>query len=181
MKNILVLYAHPSPSRSRLNRHLFAGATAMDHVEGRDLYELYPNLHIDVKAEQEALRRADIVIFQFPIFWFSSPAILKEWQDSVLTSGFAYDDGERVLEGKLFLVAATAGGSELSYSENGRHGAPIETYLAPFEQTARFCGMKVLDPFIVQGASDLDTEYRVQMMDQYSFRLIGLGKGHSGG
>ena len=62
----------------------------VDGVELRDLYELYPDFYIDVAAEQEALGRSDVIVLQHPFYWYSTPAMLKEWQDLVLEHGFAY-------------------------------------------------------------------------------------------
>jgi len=176
MKPVVVIFAHPSPKRSKLNVPMVAAAQTLPHVAVRDLYELYPNLHIDVLAEQDAVRQVDTIIFQFPIHWFSAPAILKEWQDSVLTSAFAYGDGEQALRDKHFMLAVSSGGSTASYSQRGRHGSGIGSYLLPFEQTARFCGMKPQENFIVQNAGDL-TQYDLEeKIDAYKNRLISLGK-----
>lgn len=155
---------------------MIAAAEELAHVETRDLYELYPNLHIDVQDEQRALRRADVVVFQFPIYWFSSPAILKEWQDVVLTREFAYGDGEKALNDKLFMLAVSTGGTLQSYSAEGRHGAELAGYLAPFEQTARFCGMKPVEPFVVQNAGELSSVQLEQTVQDYSSKLVTLGK-----
>ena len=173
MRSLLLILAHPSPSRSRVNIPMFRAVSGIEGVETRDLYELYPDMHINVAAEQEALMRADTVVFQFPIFWFSSPALLKEWQDTVLTSGFAYGKGN-ALKGKKFMVAVTSGGTSESYSSEGRHGADIAQYLAPFEQTARFCDMQVLNNFVVQDASTLDSEAVGRMTSAYAERLKAL-------
>ena len=176
MKPIVIIFAHPSPKRSKLNLPLIRAARSLDHVEVRDLYELYPNLHIDAQAEQDVVRQAKAIVFQFPIHWFSAPAILKEWQDTVLTSSFAYGIGERALEGKCFMLVASSGGSASSYSQRGRHGASLASYLAPFEQTARFCGMKPQENFIVQNAGDLAQYDLVQLKQAYKDRLTFLGK-----
>jgi len=175
MKSVLVIYAHPSPNKSGLHKYLFEAAGTLSHVVRRDLYELYPNLHIDIDAEQDALRAADTLVFQFPVHWFSSPAILKEWQDTVLSNGFAYGTGENVLAGKHFMLAVSTGGSAASYSQLGRHGSGLENYLKPFEQTARFCGMKPLDNFIVQSAGDLTQRALEQTVQDYCGRLNKLG------
>jgi putative NADPH-quinone reductase len=177
MKKILILYAHPSPQRSRVNRHLLTAASKTEGIEVRDLYELYPAMHIDVPAEQDALRQADIVVFQFPIFWFSSPAILKEWQDMVLTGGFAYGEGGHALKDKGFMLSVTSGGSKESYTKGAKHGAEIGAYLAPFEQTARFCDMTLLDSFVVQNASALDSEEIAGIVKAYKRRLEALKAG----
>jgi len=181
MNEILVIYAHPNPVKSKVNRPLLEVAQRQAHVHVRDLYELYPGMHIDVEAEQEAVRRAQTLIFQFPIYWYSAPALLKEWLDSVLTHGFAYSSGEKALAGKQFMLTVSAGGSTNCYSENGQHGAEIGAYLAPFEQAARFCGMKLLEPFIVQKAGELDTAVLHQIFGDYEQRLIMLGNTGNGG
>ena len=62
----------------------------MEGVRLHDLYEAYPDFLIDVEAEQALLLEHDVIVFQHPVYWYSSPAILKEWQDLVLEHGFAY-------------------------------------------------------------------------------------------
>lgn len=157
MKNVLLIYSHPWPHKSRYNRTLQAAVSKLPFVEIRDLYELYPNLHIDEAAEQEALLRADIIAFQFPIYWYSAPALLKEWQDTVLQSGFAFGDGGTALKGKQALFAVSTGSPPSSYRMDELHGAPLESFLLPFQMTARFCGMKEpRDPFVTYAASSLN-------------------------
>ena len=181
MNKIMVIYAHPSPKKSKINRHLFETAKNLEHVTAHDLYELYPHMHIDVRVEQAAVRDAQTLVFQFPIYWYSAPSILKEWIDSVLTHEFAYGSGEKALAGKNFMLAISASGSVGCYSKAGPHGAEIGTYLAPFEQTARFCGMKLLDPFIVQKAGEIEAHMLDQIIDDYEKRLIKLGTLGDGG
>lgn len=180
MKNVLIIYAHPSPNKSRVNRYLFSLANTFDHVKSRDLYELYPNWHIDVEAEQAALRDADVILFQFPIHWYSAPSILKEWQDTVLTAGFAYGEGDTVLKDKKFMLVVSCGGSMRSYNADGHHGAPLATYLTPFEQTARFCGMELLEPFVIQDSNALNSDELDSLMFQFGQRLREIGGLHGG-
>lgn len=158
MKRVLLVYAHPSPHKSRYNRSLVTAATQKPFVEVRDLYELYPSLLINEDTEQEFLRAADVLVFQFPIYWFSAPAILKEWQDSVLQNGFAYGEGGTALEGKKFAVAVSTGGSDGAYSQGASHGDDVQAYLKPFEMTARYCGMQIEPAFVTHNARALDYE-----------------------
>lgn len=175
-KSVLIVYAHPSPNRSRVNRQLSEAARGLECVEQRDLYELYPDQHIDVAVEQQMLRQAKALVFQFPIYWYSAPALLKEWQDNVLASGFAHGEGERVLDGKDFMLAVTTGGSTGAYAEGEAHGAPLLSYLKPLEQTARFCGMKLKEPFIIQGVGSM-TEACIQASTEtFRERLMALGE-----
>ena len=89
-RRILVLFAHPALEKSRVNRRLMRGIDHMDGVTFHDLYEAYPRLDIDVAHEQTLLTEHDVVVFQHPMYWYSTPAILKEWQDLVLQHGWAY-------------------------------------------------------------------------------------------
>lgn len=177
MSEILVIYAHPNPKRSRLNQRLVHAARDIDGVQVHDLYERYPNLHVDVMAEQEALHAASVVVMQFPVYWFSAPALLKEWQDAVLTKGFAFGRGGTALAGKNLMLALSTGGGLESYRKGESHGAKIQTYLAPFEQTALFCGMQIEKPFIVQGVGDLSEAELNQATQDYITRLKALLSG----
>ena len=124
-----------------------------------DLYEAYPEFDIDVEQEQRLLEQHDVVVFQHPFYWYSTPAILKEWQDLVLEHGWAYGHEGRALDGKLLLSAVTAGGSEDAYRREGSNRFTVRELLAPIEQTARLCRMEYLPPFVVYGTHRLaDTD-----------------------
>ena len=153
--HILVLFAHPALEKSWVNRHLIRAIRGLDAVTIHDLYEVYPDFHIDVKFEQELLLSHDIIVFQHPFYWYSSPAILKEWQDLVLEHGFAYGHGGKALRGKKFLSAITTGGSKEAYCRQGYNRFTIRELLVPFEQTAVLCEMEYLPPFVVQGTHQL--------------------------
>jgi len=171
-KKILVLYAHPKHWQSKANAPLAAVGRAVSGVTLIDLYATYPTLDIDVRAEQEQLAAHDIIIFQFPMYWYSTPAILKEWQDLVLEYGFAYGRDGKALHGKTFLCAVTAGGPAHVYAggdamsddegdvENG--GMDIRRLLLPIEQMARLCGMHFLPPFILFGARTALKDQRIE-------------------
>ena len=101
-----------------------------------DLYAEYPRFDIDVDQEQRRLEAADVVIFQHPLYWYSTPSILKEWQDLVLEHGFAYGPNGKALEGKLLFCAVTAGGSQDAYCAGGYNNFTLRELLRPVEQTA---------------------------------------------
>ncbi len=92
---IVVIYAHPAPRRSRVNRPLAEALAALPHVAVRELYRLYVDYDIDVVAEQRLLSTSETVVLQFPVRWYSVPALLKLWIDEVLESGWAYGPGGR--------------------------------------------------------------------------------------
>ncbi|NCF21223.1 MAG: flavodoxin family protein [Haliea sp.] len=160
-RRILVLFAHPSLHRSEVNREMLRQIDGMPGLTLVDLYREYPTLQIDIDLEQQRLLEHDVVIFMFPMYWYSTPAILKEWQDLVLEYGFAYGDEGTALQGKLFLCALTAGGTEEGYAASGYNHYTLRELLQPLEQTATLCGMRYLPPFALYGARTALEEGRV--------------------
>ena len=160
-RQVLILYAHPSPGRSHANARLAALARKMDGVTLVDLYAAYPDYQIDVAAEQARLNSADVVMFLCPFYWYSTPSMLKEWQDLVLEYGYAYGKGGTALAGKTFLAASTAGGSEHAYSEDGHNRFEIRELLRPLEATANLCGMTYLSPLVLFASLTAEREGRL--------------------
>ena len=150
---ILVLYAHPAPHRSRINRRLAEAARSQDGVLLHDLYETYPDFFIDVAREQALAAQAELLVFLHPLRWYSMPALLKEWVDSVLVPGWAYGPGTSALKGKGYLLAATTGSALDNHSEGEPNSRPFADFLPPFEQIAARCGMRWLAPHILHGAN----------------------------
>ncbi|MEO0912049.1 MAG: NAD(P)H-dependent oxidoreductase, partial [Pseudomonadota bacterium] len=160
-RRILVLFAHPAQERSEVNRPLARATKRMPDVTFVDLYAEYPTLDIDIDLEQERLRGHDVIVMMFPMYWYSTPAILKEWQDLVLEYGFAYGTGGTALQGKILLAALTTGGPEGAYTAEGYNHFTIRELLAPLEQTASLCGMRFLAPFVLHAARRAAEEGRV--------------------
>jgi glutathione-regulated potassium-efflux system ancillary protein KefG len=152
MRRVLVLFAHPVLERSRVNRRLLEAIKGLENVTIRDLYEIYPTLGIDVKAEQDELAAHDVIVFQHPFYWYSCPAILKEWQDLVLEHGWAYGAGGTNLQGKITLNAITTGGPQTAYRKGGYNRFTVRELLTPWDQTAHLCGMRFLAPFAVHAS-----------------------------
>jgi glutathione-regulated potassium-efflux system ancillary protein KefG len=152
MRRILILFAHPVLERSRVNRRLVGAVRDLAGVTVHDLYEAYPTLYVDAKREQRLLVDHDVIVFQHPFYWYSCPAILKEWQDLVLEHGWAYGHGGTQLRGKITFNAITTGGPEHAYRRGGYNRFTIRELLAPWDQTAHLCGMRFLAPFAVHAA-----------------------------
>jgi glutathione-regulated potassium-efflux system ancillary protein KefF len=170
---ICLVYAHPWHSRSRANAALLAAVADLPGVDVRRLYDLYPDFDVDVAAEQQALARADVVVLQHPIYWYSLPPLAKLWIDRVLAAGWAYSGG-RALAGKRWLWVVTTGGGEADYAPDGPHERPFESFVAPIEQTARFCGMSFLPPLVVRGAHRIDDAALAATARGYRARLEAL-------
>lgn len=177
-RKVLVLFAHPAIDRSHANRRLIDGLDQMPGVTFHDLYEAYPDLHIDVRAEQALLTQHDVIVLHFPLFWYSSPALLKEWQDLVLQHGWAYGKTGDALEGKALINAVTTGGAEEAYGPNGYNRFPLRQLLTPFEATASLCGMTYLAPFVVHAAHCQMPGALDRHAADYRRLLTGLRDGH---
>ncbi|MDA0150247.1 NAD(P)H-dependent oxidoreductase [Vibrio sp. LaRot3] len=161
-KRVLVLYAHPSQHRSEVNQPLFEAAQTIDGVTTVDLYREYPSYNINIDKEQQRLLDHDVIIFQFPLYWYSTPAMLKEWQDLVLEYGFAYGSKGTALKGKRFLCALTAGGRADAYQTEGYNHFTIRELLHPIEQMAALTGMRYMAPLALFGARTAKEDGRIQ-------------------
>ncbi|QVX16642.1 NAD(P)H-dependent oxidoreductase [Pseudomonas congelans] len=137
----------------------------------------------DIEAEQAKLLWADAVIFQFPLWWFSMPAIMKGWIERVYACGFAYGVGEHsdhhwgdrygegTLAGKRAMLVVTMGGWESHYSERGVNGA-LNDILFPIQHGILFYpGFDVLAPFPVYRAGKVDSATFAQICADYGHRL----------
>ena len=151
MKRILINYAHPARARSIINKTLLAAIEGLDNVTINDLYANYPDFLIDVKREKSLCESHDVIIFQHPFYWYSTPAIMKEWFDLVLEHGWAYGSQAKGLEGKFFMQAITAGGDDSTYRRDGYNEFTIGELTSPYRATAKLCKMTWLPPFAVLG------------------------------
>jgi glutathione-regulated potassium-efflux system ancillary protein KefG len=146
----------------------------LEGIEFRNLYELYPDFHIDIKREQQQLIENDIIVWHHPFYWYSAPAMLKEWIDLVLEHGFAYGRDGNALKGKKVLSAITAGGRREAYSEEGFNQFTMRQFLVPFQRTVSLCNMEYLPPFVVHGSHLLQEEQMKNTADDYKKILISL-------
>lgn len=152
MAAVLHLLAHPGFATSRVNAAMWQAARGVEGVTRADLYAEYPRYDIDIATEQARLVAHDVIVLQFPLFWYSCPALLKEWIDLTFEHGFAYGTGGDRLRGKVLQLAVTTGGTEAAYAPGGHNHHEIRTFLTPFEQTARLSGMRFAAPYVLHGA-----------------------------
>jgi len=174
MNKILILFAHPAIHKSRIHKKLCDAARSVEGVTFNDLYGNYPDFYIRVKREQKLLLEHDIIVWQHPFYWYSCPALMKEWMDLVLEHNFAYGKNGIFLKGKKVLSVISTGGSAEVYSESGSNHYTISQFLAPFHQTALHCGMEYLPPFVIHG-SHLLTKPEIKIYsEQYQDLLTRL-------
>jgi putative NADPH-quinone reductase len=162
MASLILYYAHPGHRYSHANKAMAAVARDVSGITSVDLYAEYPRFEINIDREQQRLLDHEVVMFQFPMFWYSTPSLLKEWQDLVLEHGFAYGAGGDRLQGKRLMLAVTAAGNEEAYADQGYQHYPIRTFLTPLECTARLCHMSFATPYVLFGALHAPNDGRLQ-------------------
>ncbi|MET7992981.1 NAD(P)H-dependent oxidoreductase [Amycolatopsis sp. NPDC005232] len=171
--NVLWLFAHPDPHSlgGALRDEGLATLRALGHeVRESDLYAMHWNPVVDeiaavpddVRAEQAKLTWADAVVFQFPLWWYGTPAMLKGWFDRVFVKGYAYDVhrpdgrparyGEGALAGKRALVVVTTGSPAPALGPRGVNGPLPDLLFGLQHGTLFYTGMSVLPPFAVYDA-----------------------------
>lgn len=161
MAKVMVIYVHPGQRFSRSNKAMAAAAKAVDGITFVDLYAEYPRNDIDIQKEQARLLAHDVIVFQFPVYWYSTPSLLKEWQDLVLQYGFAYGHEGKALTGKTLQIAVTAGGPEEAYRTGGYQRHSLRAFMVPLEQTAGLCRMNFAAPFALYGALAAEPEAEI--------------------
>jgi glutathione-regulated potassium-efflux system ancillary protein KefG len=171
---IMVLYFHPNHHKSRINNALISAIDGIDGITIRNMYEIYPDFYINIQREQQLLLEHDLIVWQHPFYWYSSPALLKEWIDLVLEHGFAYGRTGTALKGKQVMSAITSGGRREVYRKGGSRNYTIPQLLAPFRQTVQICYMDYLAPFVVHGTHLLDRDSLMPIAAEYKKLLISL-------
>lgn len=130
----------------------------------------------DIAAEQAKLARADLLILQFPVWWFGMPAILKGWADRVFARGFAYLPGRKydtgMFAGKLAMVCATTGTSAETYAPDGIDGDILSVLWPIHNGLLRYTGFDVLPPCVAYMPGRLDAAGRAAQLATYRERLL---------
>ena len=142
----LILFAHTFWQDSKANKALLESLKDSQEIKVHNLSTTYKHSsEIALDSELALLEKAQNIIFQFPLFWYSTPGMLKDWQDIVLTPIFYKES--KMLQGKTFGLVITAGGTEESY--DGHHGATIKELLLPLYHSFTHLGLKTKEPFCI--------------------------------
>jgi glutathione-regulated potassium-efflux system ancillary protein KefG len=174
---ILLLFAHPALEKSRVHARLVDTVQDLPGVTFHDLYEAYPEFDIDVDREQRLLDAHSTIVLQHPVFWYSTPALVKQWEDLVLEHGWAYGSGGTALAGKRLLSVVSTGGGESAYRQDGPRGTTIHDTLSPLRRTFELCGMDYLPPFVVHGSHAMTADALSAHAHDYRRILEGLRDG----
>lgn len=166
----LVLAFHPKFNEtSRIGKALAeaakaAGATVVDE------YAEYPQFNVSKEAEQARVDAADRVVLLFPFYWYSSPALLKQWEDTVLTPDWAYGNAHKLI-GKEFQVAVSTGSPADSYTPEGKHHVTMDELLSPFATMVHHVGATWVKPFIVADVNNLSDEQLAEAASEFAAQL----------
>ncbi len=169
-----MILAHPKIEESIGNKIISDCIATSENCEVRHLDKLYPDFKIDIKAEQEALLNADTIIFQYPLFWYSTPAILKEWIDQVIQYGFAFGADSYKLAGKKMIVSFTIGSPVKDYPRE-----IIEKITFHLQGLAKYCKMEYAGEIFcndINGYSEGAKENAIQSANNHAQQLLELIK-----
>ena len=164
MTKTLILLFHRDLSKSKANAALAHAAYSVEGVEIVDMQARYPDGVVDwgkdAETEAKMLLGADRVVLEFPIQWYSTPPLLKTWQDAVLTRMYyihAETEGD-VFAGTPLMIAATSGNIPAAYDRSGANYYTIDEILTPLKATAYRCGLPWHEPYIVFTADKLEPD-----------------------
>lgn len=141
MIKVLIIYGHTDPKGSVANKKILeVVAQKMPEAEIATLADLYPDFNIDAEREQKRLLDADIIVFEFPVFWYSDPSLLHRYVEQVFTYGFAHGGTKYMLEGKKLLLSFTTGAPEEMYCKDGGFGYTVdELIVIPIKAMCNLC------------------------------------------
>lgn len=169
----LMILAHPNINDSIANKTISESLQQhLPNIETRNIHQLYSNYQIDVEAEQAALLRHDLIVLQYPMYWFNMPAILKIWFDSVFAYKFAYGSQGNKLKGKKLLISLTVGQPEQNFQLDDQN--TINNFLQSVKKSAIYAQMNYLEPIILYGVSTVSGNTRediIQKSLQHSQQL----------
>jgi NAD(P)H dehydrogenase (quinone) len=133
----------------------------------------------DIVGEIEKVQQASIILFIFPLWWYSVPAIMKGWLDRTLAMGVAWDTGriyeKGLLRGKQAMVITNAGGPAEFFKRDGRHKAAVNDILHPINHTTLgFCGLNVHESFVALNVLGSTPQVLDKVLEELKFRVENL-------
>jgi putative NADPH-quinone reductase len=161
MSKKLILVAHDNFEKSKNNKALIISINSLSDVT---VHHILPNFVTEM--EQALLLNYDIIVFQFPLQWFSTPIVLKSWFDKVLSYNYAYGDSYK-LENKKFMISITTGGQEAAYEKNGSNGFTLDELLTPIEATIKYIKGINLQRYVLHNVYQLSDEDLKNKTDEY--------------
>lgn len=142
MKKVIIVSAHDTVVDSVANKYILEDLkNKLPEAVFDDLDAQYANFEFDVKEEQKKLEEADIIVLQYPFYWYSMPGLLHRWMEQVFEHGWSHGRTGNALHGKTLIASFTTGAPEVAYSHEGMMQFELDEYLAPFKSTCILTGM----------------------------------------
>jgi glutathione-regulated potassium-efflux system ancillary protein KefG len=167
----LIIISHPEIEESSSQQYLLHSIPDDHSITIHHLESVYSQTPIDVSAEQKLLASHDRIIFQFPLYWYSSPAMLKEWQDEVLTDDFAHGKKGNQLKNKEFALILLVGAARTDYQAGGKELFSIDELTKPFQAMANKTGMTFLKTFAIHQFAYMTEEEKMTLLINYQLFL----------
>lgn len=167
----LVIISHPEIAESGSQQFLLSSVPETDTVKIHHLETVYPTGEIDAAAEQALLQQYDRILFQFPFYWYSSPPLLKHWQDEVLSYGFAYGTKGHKLERKEFGLVITVGVKSSEYQAGGREAFSMYELTKPYQAVAQKTGMNYIKPLFIYQFAYMTESQKMDLLIEYQQKL----------
>lgn len=172
MKKVLVISGHTDLATSVANKTILDTiGQYLPETEIVKLDTLYPDFKIDVDAEQQRLLKADIIVLQFPIFWYSAPSILERWMEETFRHGFSHGSTGNKLKGKKMILSFTTGAPQEMYSHKGAMGYTIEEFLPCYKATCNLCQMEFTG-YIYTGGVSYGTRTTPELIEQQKVKSV---------
>lgn len=172
MKKVLVISGHTDLATSVANKTILDTiGQYLPETEIVKLDTLYPDFKIDVDAEQQRLLKADIIVLQFPIFWYSAPSILERWIEETFRHGFSHGSTGNKLKGKKMILSFTTGAPQEMYSHKGAMGYTIEEFLPCYKATCNLCQMEFAG-YIYTGGVSYGTRTTPELIEQQKVKSV---------
>lgn len=163
----LVIVSHPEYDNSMTESFLQQCQNDIDEVDWLVLDHLTNNYEFDVDKEQKRLIKYDRILFQFPMYWYSSPALLKKYEDDIFTRSFTYANEDGKLKGKELGIITTLGEPLKNYTVGGSEGFSINEILKPYQALAFKSGMKFIKPFMVDQFAYMTDDEKGKLLVDY--------------
>ena len=172
MKKVLVISGHTDLATSVANKTILDTiGQYLPETEIVKLDTLYPDFKIDVDAEQQRLLKADIIVLQFPIFWYSAPSILERWMEETFRHGFSHGSTGNKLKGKKMILSFTTSAPQEMYSHKGAMGYTIEEFLPCYKATCNLCQMEFAG-YIYTGGVSYGTRTTPELIEQQKVKSV---------
>ena len=169
MTKTLIIMSHPDVDQSTSQQFLLAAVKGEEQIQIRHLESILAKQednHFDKTIERAFLQEADKIIFQFPLYWYQCPSVMKQWMDEVLTLNLSQKN-----KMKEFGIVVTVGAKKVRYTAGGSVGFGIEELLRPYQALANQLGWNYQTPFVIYQFQYLPETQKQQLLVDYLYYL----------